>query len=50
MYELVFGASNASQAVRDSGVGAAIGVMMALTVVTVFALTNIIVKNDDVEL
>ncbi len=50
MYELVFGSSNASQAVRDSGVGAAIGVMMALTVVTVFALTNIIVKNDDVEL
>ena len=50
MYELVFGASNASQAVRNSGVGAAIGVMMAVIVVTVFALTNFIVKNDDVEL
>ena len=50
MYELVFGASNASQAVRDSGIGAAIGVMMALIVVTVFMLTNFIVKNDDIEL
>lgn len=50
MYELVFGSSNASSAVRDSGVGAAIGVMMAVVVVSVFALTNFIVKNDDVEL
>lgn len=50
MYELVFGSSNASQAVRDSGIGAAIGVMMAVIVVLVFALTNFIVKNDDVEL
>ena len=50
MYELVFGASNASQAVRDSGIGAAIGVMMAVIVVTVFSLTNFIVKNDDIEL
>lgn len=50
MYELVFGSSNASQAVRDSGIGAAIGVMMAVIVVAVFAVTNLIVKNDDVEL
>lgn len=50
MYELVFGASNAAQAVRDSGIGAAIGVMMAAIVVVVFALTNVLVKNDDVEL
>lgn len=50
MYELVFGSSNAAQAVRNSGVGAAIGVMMAVIVVAVFAATNIIVKNDDVEL
>lgn len=50
MYELVFGSSNASQAVRNSGIGAAIGVMMAVIVVLVFALTNFIVKNDDVEL
>lgn len=50
MYEMVFGASNAAQAVRDSGTGAAIGVMMAVIVVFVFGLTNLIVKNDDVEL
>lgn len=50
MYELVFGSSNAAQAVRNSGIGAAIGVMMAVIVVTVFAITNFIVKNDDVEL
>lgn len=50
MYELVFGSSNAAQAVRNSGVGAAIGVMMAVIVVLVFGLTNVIVKNDDVEL
>lgn len=50
MYELVFGSSNAAQAVRNSGVGAAIGVMMAVIVVAVFAATNFIVKNDDIEL
>ena len=50
MYELVFGSSNASQAVRNSGIGAAIGVMMAIVVVLVFGPTNFIVKNDDVEL
>ena len=50
VYELVFGSSNAAQAVRNSGVGAAIGVMMAGIVVLVFWLTNFIVKNDDVEL
>ncbi|MEG0911252.1 MAG: sugar ABC transporter permease, partial [Ruthenibacterium sp.] len=50
MYELVFGASNATAAVRNSGVGAAIGVMMAIIVVAAFAFTNFIVKNDDVEL
>lgn len=50
MYELVFGSSNAAQAVRNSGIGAAIGVMMAAIVVLVSATTNLIVKNDDVEL
>lgn len=50
MYELVFGSSNAVQAVRESGVGAAIGVMMAIIVVLVFSLTTFIVKNDDTEI
>lgn len=50
MYELVFGSSNAAHAVRDSGIGASIGVIMALVVVVMFGLTNFIVKHDDVEL
>lgn len=49
MYELVFGSSNAARAGRDSGFGAAIGVLMALLVVLMFGLTNFIVKNDDIE-
>lgn len=50
VYELVFGSSISTQAVRNSGLGAAIGVMMAVIVVAVFGLTNCIVKNDDVEI
>lgn len=50
MYELVFGASSPVITKRDSGAGAAIGVIMVLIVVTVFFLTQRIVKNDDVEL
>lgn len=49
MYELVFGASS-SVSIRDSGAGAAIGVLLTLIVVTVFFSTNFIVKNDDVEI
>lgn len=50
MYELVFGASNSARTVRDSGAGAAIGVILVLIVVTVFMLTQGIVRHDDVEL
>jgi multiple sugar transport system permease protein len=50
MYELVFGASSAAATVRDSGAGAAIGVILALIVVAVFFATTFIVKNDDAEL
>jgi multiple sugar transport system permease protein len=50
MYELVFGASSTTAAARDSGAGAAIGVILALIVVTVFFATGRIVKNDDAEL
>ena len=49
MYELVFGGSSSAVTVRNSGAGAAIGVILTLIVVTVFALTQRIVKNDDVE-
>lgn len=50
MYELVFGASSAAVTQRDSGAGAAIGVVLVLIVVAVFFATQFIVKNDDVEL
>jgi multiple sugar transport system permease protein len=50
MYELVFGASSATATARDSGAGAAIGVILAFVVVVVFFATSRIVKNDDAEL
>ncbi len=50
MYTIVFGSTGATVTARDSGVGAAIGVMMAIVVILVFFLTNKLVKNDDVEL
>lgn len=50
MYELVFGASSNAITQRDSGAGAAIGVLMMIIVLIAFGLTNLIVKNDDVQL
>ncbi|MDR0637298.1 MAG: sugar ABC transporter permease [Spirochaetaceae bacterium] len=50
MYELVFGASSSAMTARDSGAGAAIGVILALIVALVFLSTNFIVKHDDAEL
>jgi multiple sugar transport system permease protein len=50
MYELVFGASSVATTVRDTGAGAAIGVILALVVVAVFLATNFIVKHDEAEL
>ena len=50
MYEIVFGSSASTSTVRDSGAGAAVGVIMMIIVIIVFRATNRIVKNDDVEL
>jgi multiple sugar transport system permease protein len=50
MYELVFGASSSAATARDSGAGAAIGVILALIVVAVFLATNFIVRHDESEL
>ena len=50
MYELVFGASSSAATARDSGSGAAIGVVMMTLVIVIFFVTSRIVKNDDVEL
>ncbi len=49
MYQMVFGA-NMTVSVRQSGVGAAVGVIMAAIVVIVFIATTVIIKNDDIEL
>jgi multiple sugar transport system permease protein len=49
MYELVFGASSSAITVRDSGAGAAIGVVQMLMVIGVFAATMLIVRNDETE-
>ncbi|MGH0052862.1 MAG: carbohydrate ABC transporter permease [Sphaerochaetaceae bacterium] len=50
MYEIVFGSSASTATVRDSGAGAAVGVIMMIIVIIAFSATNLIVKNDDVEL
>ena len=50
MYQLVFGAMSSAVTVRDSGAGAAIGVILMMSVVFVFFATNLIVRNDDAEL
>lgn len=50
MYELVFGASSSANVARDTGAGAAIGIIMMLVVVIVFFATNLLTKNDDTEI
>jgi len=50
MYELVFGASSSASTIRDSGSGAAIGVVMMFLVIVIFFSTERIVKNDDIEM
>jgi len=49
MYELVFGASSSAITARDTGSGAAIGVILMLMVVAVFFATIFVVRNDDAE-
>ena len=49
MYELVFGASSSAITVRDTGSGAAIGVVLMMMVIVVFFATMFVVRNDDAE-
>jgi multiple sugar transport system permease protein len=49
MYQLVFGASSAAATARDSGAGAAIGVILMAIVIVVFFATNFIVRKDETE-
>ncbi|MEG2604957.1 MAG: sugar ABC transporter permease, partial [Clostridia bacterium] len=48
LYLQVFGAGNAVTE-RNAGLGAAVGVVMGICVVCVFLLTNLLIKNDDME-
>lgn len=50
MYELVFGSSSSAATARDTGAGAAIGVIMMFIVIIVFFATNKITKNDDIQM
>ncbi len=47
MYNITFGTLGSAK--RDAGLGAAVGVMMALVVLVVFFIINRIAKNDDLE-
>lgn len=48
MYLQVFGAGNVVTE-RNAGLGAAVGVLMAICVVAVFMITNALIKKDDLE-
>ena len=47
MYNITFGTLGSAK--RDAGLGAVVGVMMALVVLVVFFIVNRIAKNDDLE-
>ena len=47
MYNAVFGTTGSTS--RDAGVGAAVGILMAVIVLVVFGLVNLLVKDDDLE-
>ncbi len=49
MYQSIFGAQIAVTT-RNAGVGAAVGVMLAIIVVVVFSATTFITRNDDIEI
>jgi len=50
MYELVFGARSSAITQRDAGAGAAVGMFIALVVVSVSLITTLITRSDDIEM
>ena len=48
MYMQVFGAGN-TVTERNAGLGATVGVMLCICVVTIFLITNKLIKQDDIE-
>lgn len=49
MYVKLFGAESVDIVSRNAGSGAAIGVILCLSVVTIFKLSNFLLKDDDLE-
>lgn len=47
MYNTVFGTTGSTA--RDAGVGAAVGILMAIIVLIVFGIVNLLIKDDDLE-
>jgi len=50
LYDLVFGGRSNAIIPRDTGAGAAVGIMLALMVVAVSLITGIMTRHDDVEI
>lgn len=48
LYLQVFGAGNAVTE-RNAGYGAAIGIVLCVCIVFIFTMTNILIKEDDIE-
>lgn len=48
MYETVFGSQGISN--RDAGLGAAVGVTLAVMVVLIFAIMNLLIKEEKIEM
>ena len=47
LYDTVFGGKGVVQ--RDAGAGAAVGVVLTIIIVLVYVLTNVLVKDTDME-
>jgi multiple sugar transport system permease protein len=50
LYDLVFGGRANAVIPRDTGAGAAVGMMLALMVVAVSLVTTLITRHDDIEI
>ncbi len=48
MYQQVFGAGNVVTE-RNAGIGAAVGVVLCICVVSIFVITNRVIRDDDLE-
>lgn len=47
LYDTVFGGKGVVE--RDAGAGAAIGVVLTLIIIVVYVITNLILKDSDLE-